>query len=419
MEIAKLFKATRNKANKSKSAKKKTILFVEQNQDGTVGGSYYSLLYMVRALDKKKYDALVMFYDEHDIIDKFAMNGVTPITYKKPTSKHITPPHWLLQIPYVFARKLYNFIRVSCFPVFPFVFFIIRNNVDLVHLNNSADTGWQWLLVSKLLGRKCITHQRGFVRFSKLAKRRAKFFDKIICISRAIKKNLQNNNISNTQVIYNAIDVDEFRSRLNRDRRSIREELGINYSAPLIGVIANFQEWKGHLIVINAMDILRQRHDDVICLFIGAVSAVKQDREYFIRVTKEIQDKGLEKNVIMTGYRQDIPDLINSLDILVHSSIEPEPFGRVIIEGMCFKKPVIATDIGGPREIIKNGVSGFLISPGNPGILSETVELFLQDPDLGQKMGNEGFNRILAKFNIETFSFKINMFYEELMKDEK
>jgi len=284
-----------------------------------------------------------------------------------------------------------------------------------VHLNNTASSGWEWLLAAKLLNRKCIAHQRGSTNFNYIAVERAKFFDKIICISRAIEKHLQNNNISNTQVIYNAIDVDEFRSRLTRDRRSIREELGIVYSAPLIGVIANFQEWKGHLTVINAMDILRKRFDDVVCVFIGAVSTFKQDREYFTRVTKEIQDKGLEKNIIITGYRQDIPDLINSLDILVHSSIEPEPFGRVIIEGMCLEKPVIATDIGGPREIIENGVSGILVPPSDPDALSDKIEYLLDHVDIRQEMGNAALKRVKGKFSLEKFSAEINLLYDEII----
>ena len=66
----------------------------------------------------------------------------------------------------------------------------------------------------------------------------------------------------------------------------------------------------------------------------------------------------------------DIPDLINGMDILVHSSIDPEPFGRVILEGMALKKPVIATAHGGPLEIIRSGESGVLVPPGDPAALA-------------------------------------------------
>ena len=394
---------------------KKRILFVEGNQDGTVGGSHHSLLHLVKALDKKTYEAIVMFYENTKIINQFHLEDCSIIVFRKPTGKNFYPPMSILKIPFIMIRKAYNLTFTSLIPFIKFLTFIIKNKIGLVHLNNTASSEWEWLLAAKLLNRKCIAHQRGFTNFSYISVERAKFFDKIICISRTIEKHLQNNNISNTQVIYNAIDVDEFRLRLNRDRRSIREELGIMYSAPLIGVIANFQEWKGHLVVINAMEILRKRHDDVVCLLIGAVSTVKQDKEYFTRVTKEIQAKGLDKNVIITGYRQDIADLINSLDILVHSSIEPEPFGRVLIEGMCLGKAVIATDIGGPREIIENSVSGILVPPSDLGALSDKIGYLLDHADFRQEIGNEALKRIKEKFGLKKFSTEINLLYDEII----
>jgi glycosyltransferase involved in cell wall biosynthesis len=399
----------------TKINQKKRILFVEGNQDGTVGGSHHSLLHLVKALDKKTYEAIVMFYENTKMINQFHLEDCDIIVFKKPTGKNFYPPMSILKIPFLIIRKAYNLTFTSLIPFIKFLSFIIKNKIDLVHLNNTASSGWEWLLAAKLLNRKCIVHQRGFSNFNYIAVERAKFFDKIMCISRAIEKHLQNNNISNTQVIYNAIDVDEFRSRLNRDRRSIREEFGIKDSVPLIGVIANFQEWKGHLTVINAMDILRQSYYDVVCLLIGAVSTIKQDIEYFTRITKEIRNKGLEKNVIITGYRQDIPDLINSLDILVHSSIEPEPFGRVLIEGMCLEKAVIATDIGGPREIIENGVSGILVSPSDPDALSYKIEYLLDHTDFRQEIGNEALKRVKERFSLKKFSAEINLLYDEII----
>jgi len=220
-------------------------------------------------------------------------------------------------------------------------------------------------------------------------------------------------NLTNTTVIYNAIDIDEFRSRVTKDRLRICEEFGIEDTVPLIGLVANFQEWKGQLTVVNAMHMLRQKHEDVFCLLIGAVSIFKQDREYFDTITNEIKSKGLGRNIITTGYRKDIPDLINSLDILVHSSIEPEPFGRVLLEGMCLQKAVIATDIGGPREIIENGVSGILVPPNDPNALSDKIEYLLDHFDIRQDIGNEALKRVKEKFGIAQFSTEINSFYDE------
>ena len=86
----------------------------------------------------------------------------------------------------------------------------------------------------------------------------------------------------------------------------------------------------------------------------------------------------------------------------------------VILEGMCLEKPVIATDIGGPMEIIEDGVSGILVPPGKPIILAEKIEYLLEHPDLRQEIGKNAFKRVLDKFSLEDFSSQINSLYDRL-----
>ena len=129
-----------------------------------------------------------------------------------------------------------------------------------------------------------------------------------------------------------------------------------------------------------------------------------KDRKYLKDIKKEIGDNGLDENIILTGYRSDIANLINAIDVLIHSSIKPEPFGRVIIEGMCLEKPVIATDIGGPREIIKNGVSGILVPPGDAVVLSSKIAYLLNNPEISREIGVKALMRVKKKFGLEQFS---------------
>ncbi len=393
---------------------KKKILFIEQNQDGTVGGSHHSLFHLIKALDRRKYEPVVMFYENNDFVKNFECY-CEPVFFRKPLGKKFNPPNALLNFPYLFTRKVYNFIAVSLIPFFRCIAFIIINNIDLIYLNNTAYAGWEWLFAAKLLHRKCVTHQRGFVDFGYLARKRAKYFDRIVCISKAIEMNLIENGIKNNIVtIYNAIDVEEFQSRVTNDAELIRKELGIKEGSPLIGVVGNFQEWKGQMTVVRAVDILRTKYPNLICLLIGDVSNSKKDREYFEKVKKEINKKDLGKNIITTGYREDVPNLINSLDIMVHTSIEPEPFGRVLIEGMCLGKPVIATNMGGACEIIENGVSGILLSPSDPGALSDKIGHLLDHADFRQEIGKDALKRTKERFGLEKFSTEINSLYDEI-----
>lgn len=396
---------------------KKKILFVEQNQDGTVGGSHYCLLYLIKCLNKKKYKPIVMFYEPNAIIGKFAREGCPLVLYKKPLGKFFEPPSSVLKLPYIIARKAFNFISTSLIPLIRFILFIIKNDVDLIHLNNSAHSGWEWLIAAKLLQKKCIAHQRGFAKFGVLVGKRAKCFDKIICVSKAIENYLNKNGIlNNTITIYDGMDPQGFAKRIRKSIAQVKNELNIDLDSPLIGVVGNFQEWKGQLTVIKALDLLRRKYPELICLLIGDVSSTnKQDIEYLQKVRQEIHDRDLKTNIIITGYRSDVPDLINSLDVMIHSSIEPEPFGMVSLEGMCLKKAVIATNIGGPMEIIENGASGILVPPGNPSVLAEKIQFLLEHPAVRDRIGKNALKRVEQNFDLNRFSCKINALYDELL----
>jgi glycosyltransferase involved in cell wall biosynthesis len=399
---------TKNKISK--------ILFVEQNQDGTVGGSYYSLLYLVRALGKNKYDPVVMFYENNHMIQRFVGENCRTIIYNKPVGKTFNPFHPILNLPTKMAQKAYNFVNVSLVPLVNFIHFIINHNIDLIHLNNSASMGWEWLLASKLLGKKCITHERGFMKFSRLAIKRSRHFDKIICVSNAVRKSLHMKGLGkNVITIYDGMDLNEFAGRIKKNAESVRNEFGVYGSTPLIGMVGNFREWKGQRIVVESLAIIKDKYPDIVCLLVGDVATTNAvDIKYFQEIKEEINTRHLYKNIIITGYRDDVPDLMNACDIIIHSSVEPEPFGMVVIEAMLLKKPVIATKHGGPKEIINDGVSGYLIPPGNPGILAEKIDFLLQYSEIGNKLGENAFCRVAEKFSMERFSKSINRLYENI-----
>ncbi len=395
--------------------KRKTILFVEQNQDGTTGGSHFCLLYLIDSLNRERYQPIIMFYEKNNIIDRFLTADCHVIVFKKPLGRAFKAPCTILELPYIIAQKTYNYVSTSLVPFVRFILFIIKNNIDLVHLNNTASGGWEWLLAARLLRRKCVTHQRGFARFDGFARRRARYFDKIVCVSKAVENYLKEKGIINNVItIYDCMVPQAFTKQIRKTIFEVKKEFNVGSDIFFIGMVGNFQEWKGQLTVIKAVALLRKKYPEVVCLLSGDVSSYKRDVEYFKKVRQEIHDRNLKKNIIITGYRLDVPDLINSLDIMIHASIEPEPFGMVILEGMCLEKPVIATDIGGPREIIEDGVSGILVPPGKPIILAEKIEYLLEHPDVRQEIGKNALKRVLDKFNLDKFFFQVNNLYDGL-----
>jgi glycosyltransferase involved in cell wall biosynthesis len=396
--------------------RKKRILFVEQNQDGTIGGSHYCLFNLIDALDRNKYEPLVMFYEFNKNLEHY-YNKYNAVIYRKPLGKNFNPPFSSLNVPFLVFRKCYNFFSCSIIPFVKFSIFIIKNRVDVIHLNNSANVGWEWLISGKLLKRKCITHQRGNPKISRLVRIGAALFDSIICMSQSTEKYMNENGVlRRTITIYDGMDPQEFQKRIKRPANLVRKEYIPDDSSFLIGMVGNFQEWKGQFTVVQAVSLLVKKYPTLVCLLIGDVSRkYRKDSEYFARIRQEVRERSLENNVVITGYRSDIPELMNALDILIHASTIPEPFGMVVLEGMCLKKPVIATNIGGPTEIIENGVSGILVPPGDPTALAEKIEYLLEDPELREKIGGNAFKRVEEKFSLEEFSSQINKFYKDFL----
>ena len=123
----------------------------------------------------------------------------------------------------------------------------------------------------------------------------------------------------------------------------------------------------------------------------------KSDDYYRDKLDHIIKENKLNQHIIFTGFQENVANYINLMDIIIHSSILPEPFGRVILEAMSLKKPIIATNFGAPPEIIKNGETGFLVPPGDHIELYRTINRLLVQPDLSIKMGLQGYNLLLEK----------------------
>ncbi len=392
----------------------KKILFVEQNQDGTVGGSHYCLLYMVRSLNKQNYEPVVMFYEHSTLADKFITEGYPVVFFQKPKGITLKSSNIVFKYLLILLRKIFNFINVSCIPFFRGIVFIINNKIDVIHLNNSVSAGCSWLFAAKLLRKKCVTHMRGYHEISPFTKLYARYFDNIICVSSFVRQAVLDAGLTNSITLYDGMDPDAFKSRIDREADEIREEFAA-HSCLLLGMVGNFQEWKGQHVVVQALLILHAKYPDFKCLFIGATSQNSlDDRAYFSKVRDAINRSGFGDNIFITGYREDIPSLINACDVMLHASVEPEPFGMVVLEAMCLGKPVIASDLGGPKEIIEDSVSGVLSPPGDVAALASAIEGLLLNPERRDVIGGQAMARVQNMFSLKKFSHEINSFYDEL-----
>jgi len=123
---------------------------------------------------------------------------------------------------------------------------------------------------------------------------------------------------------------------------------------------------------------------------------------------------GLTESVLFTGFQSDIPEIIASFDIAVLPSFF-EGMGRVLLEAMAMERPVVASRVGGIPELVKDGINGFLTTPGDAKGLAESIKKLLNDKKLAISMGKEGRKRVTDKFSAETMVKSINKVYNECL----
>ncbi|MBZ0155114.1 MAG: glycosyltransferase family 4 protein [Alphaproteobacteria bacterium] len=389
----------------------KRILYIEANRDGTVGGSYYSLLYLIQGLDRTKYEPHVLFCQEHPLIPEF--RKATPHLYINDFGPSTSDREGLLgealKFPYRFVRDVLLKQRA--------LGELIRTiRPDLVHLNNGYSFVHEMIVSCRLHNVKVIAHDRG-TRYPCSFRTRllVPLLDAIVSVSDSYKENIvrQHLKVKRVSRIYNGFNSETIRERVSPlDRDRVRQEFGVGGNAPLLGIVGNIDRWKGQMVVVKAVQKIRRSYPDVACLIVGAVCRGAEG--YREELEASIRENGLEESVIFTGFRDDVPGIVNALDVLLHASIEPEPFGRVLLEGMALSKPIVATAAGGVPEIIVQGETGLLVPMNDPDALANATLYFLSHPDAARKMGERGWRRLIEEFSGARVVREVERVYEEV-----
>lgn len=169
--------------------------------------------------------------------------------------------------------------------------------------------------------------------------------------------------------------------------------------------------WKGQHIVLEAAKAFK---NDSRVKFWLAGDALFGEEEYKQELIQQMQ-QGNITNVSLLGHVDDIQGLMNKADLLIHTSITPEPFGQVIVEGMAAGLPVIASNEGGPVEIVVPGVTGMLIQPGDATVLADSITWMLNHPEERRRMADNGMKRVKEHFVIENTVKDIVAYYKGLL----
>jgi glycosyltransferase involved in cell wall biosynthesis len=198
-----------------------------------------------------------------------------------------------------------------------------------------------------------------------------------------------------THVVYNGFEPQKFDLVNFEDVKKIRDQLEIS-DAPLVGLFSRLSYWKGQHVLLKAIKHLSK----VQVILVGTALFGEQEYVSELKALAEIPE--LEGRVHWLGFRDDIPTLMKACDIIIHTSTEPEPFGRVIVEGQLAQKPVIASAAGGALELIENAKNGCLFPPGDAIALGKLIEKLIEDPSLAKTLGQQGYVDAKQNFSLET-----------------
>ncbi|HUU10358.1 MAG TPA: glycosyltransferase [Phycisphaerae bacterium] len=285
------------------------------------------------------------------------------------------------------------------------------NGVDLIHANNELLVNRVAILAARLAGLPVISHQRGWSWPSRLTRLLAAAADRIVAISDFVVHSLTDAGVPPDKIVrvYDGIDAQPF-ADADRHRASARANLGFDPDDHVIGLPAVLLPWKGHDLFLSAFAELARRRPNARALIVGGSPAAATDLAPALR--KRIADLGLTDRVRLTGHVDDVAPMYAAMDVVVHASLQPEPFGLVVVEAMAAGKPVVAAAAGGPAEIVNHAEDGWLYPMGDAPALTGALDYLLDNPHLRAALARRAPLRA-RRFDLSTHWTTIRSVYDE------
>jgi sugar transferase (PEP-CTERM/EpsH1 system associated) len=203
--------------------------------------------------------------------------------------------------------------------------------------------------------------------------------------------------------IHNGIDTARF--QIGEDRWGMRVRLGFDRDQPLIGIVARLDPIKNHASLLRAMPRVTQAYPDANLLIIGD-GPLRMDLE------RQAEEIGLGRTVRFLGTRDDVPELLAALDVMVLTSLS-EGLSLTLLEQSAAGKPIVATAVGGNAEIIEDGKTGLLVAPGDEEALASAITDLLANPERAHAMGQAARLRFLQGFTLERMVSRYEAVYED------
>ena len=367
-----------------------------------LGGGETSLLNHLDSLNRKEYMPTVLCSKSGMLTDKLLTIGIEVKIIKWRQAKKLA--HFFIYYPFISFFKLLKFLYKSCF--------------DIIHVNT-----FNSIVVigpaAKLCNTPVVWTCHGWWPTGKITGIFINLFvSKTIAVSNFVKKKLQNpGNVHPSKIIQIPLGIEQARYLNVKPESidSIKDEFNLPKDIPIVGMIGRYQKLKGHHVFIKMASEINKTHPNVCFMVIGSeVFGKASETAYGNQIKELIHDRALEKKVILTGFRDDIANILGALDVLVVPS-EVETFGMVVLEAMASGPPVISCSKGGPTEIIHDGKNGFLIDGQDPVKMAKKVCYLIDNKEIGEKIKISAKQVITQKYLIKDQVSKIEAVYSDLL----
>lgn len=368
----------------------KNVLFVHSSSE--LYGSDRSLLNIVKNINKNEFGVFVILPCQGPLVEEMKkIDSVNVEIYEVAVlrRKNLSIKGGILYIK--------DLIKSTAF----LKKYIRKNNIDIVDTNTAVV--FPGAIAAKKCGKKSVWHIREIIKnqFENkvVSMMMNQYADIIVANSISTGKALRVNK-EKICVVYNAVESEQ---------PICKKE----HTPLVVGMAGRINRWKGQKLFVDMAEMVHTQFPTVIFKIAGEAYSgeeyLKEDLQ------KYIKDKKLENNVFLLGQVCNMKKFYEELDIFALPSIQPEPFGLVVIEAMGYEIPVVATKHGGPIEIISEGQDGYLVDFTSPKQMAEKVGILLSDEELRKRMGRCGAEKQKEKFSVPAMANEIEKVFRKVM----
>lgn len=298
-----------------------------------------------------------------------------------------------------------------------------NKRIDIIHVHESKDLSTAIILKKLLKSPKIVFSQQMDSRYNKkdlFHRWIYKNIDQVVCMTENMKLNhLANTPVKESQIstIYNGIDLKKFNSISTIDKSDLLKQNNIKTGKIIIGTVGRLDSLKNQVLLIDAAAILiNDQKLNIHFLIIGDETDSITGKGYKRKLIEKSQQYGIEESISFIGFTKNIENYFEIMDIFILPT-DKESFGYVLIEAMAMGKPVIASNQGGPKEIIIAGKNGFLFEPKNITDLSKKLTLLINDHKLRIEMGQESRKIANEKFDVNVTIENYLRLFNRLIKN--